>query len=137
MKNCHICYIKNLKNAFFVGQRVETQSRERPLLHISFREKIQVAKQSGQLLTDFGKIQFQPNCISREAVGCEVVAIQQREFLCDKMKKFISLKPFLWEALSRELLARQPLNQFLKKNTKKHFEQKHKTRKYKITFKNK
>ena len=40
------------------------------------------------------------------------------------------------EALSRELLAKRPLNQFLKKNTKMHFEQKLKARKYKITFKN-
>ena len=93
------------------------------------------ARQQQQLLSEFGKIQFQLNNISREAVGREVAAIQQREFLCDKMKKFISLKPFSREALSCELLARQPLNQFLKKNTKMHFEQKHKTREYKITFK--
>ena len=39
------------------------------------------------------------------------------------MKKIISLKPFSREALSRKLLARQPLSQFLKKNTKMHFEQ--------------
>ena len=48
----------------------------------------------------------------------------------------ISLKHISWEALSRELLTKQTLNQFLKKNTKIHFEQKLKARKYKITFKN-
>ena len=36
----------------------------------------------------------------------------------------ISLKHISREALSRELLAKRPLNQFLKKNTTMHFEQK-------------
>ena len=53
-----------------------------------------------------------------------------------KLKKFISLKLVSREALSRELLAKLPLNQFLEKNTKIHFEQNLKTQKYKITFKN-
>ena len=58
------------------------------------------------------------------------------ETLCMKVKKFISRKLVSQEALSRELLAKLPLNQFLKKNTKMHFEQKLKAQKYKITFKN-
>ena len=53
-----------------------------------------------------------------------------------KVKKFISRKLVSQEALSRELLTKLPLNQFLKKNTKMHFEQKLKAQKYKITFKN-
>ena len=48
----------------------------------------------------------------------------------------ISLKHISREAFSHELLAKRPLNQFLKKNTKMHFEQKLKERKNKITFKN-
>ena len=41
-----------------------------------------------------------------------------------KVKKFISRKLVSQEALSRELLAKLPLNQFLKKNTKMYFKQK-------------
>ena len=40
-----------------------------------------------------------------------------------KLKNFISLKLVSREALSRELFAKLSLNQFLKKNTKMHFEQ--------------
>ena len=46
----------------------------------------------------------------------------------------ISLKQIPQEALSRELLAKVPLNQFLKKNTKLHFEQKINTQKYQNHF---
>ena len=47
-----------------------------------------------------------------------------------------SLNFFSREELSRELLTKMPLKKFLKNNTKMHFEQKLKTRKYKNTFKN-
>ena len=51
-----------------------------------------------------------------------------------KMRFLISLKQISREALSHELLTKVPLNQFLKKNTKLHFEQKLKTQKYQNLF---
>ena len=59
------------------------------------------------------------------------------ETLYVKLKKFYFPYHFSWEGLSHELLMKLPLNQFLKKNAKMHFEQKLKTQKYKISFKNK
>ena len=60
-----------------------------------------------------------------------------RDAFCMKMRFLISFKHFSQEALSREILAKLPLNQFLEKNTKMHFDKKKlKTQKYKITFKN-
>ena len=139
LKNYHINLIK-LKHAFLQVRQSQNQLRKTPLKHRSFREKLLVTKQSrdncDSLCMKLKIFQFLPKKHFARKVNSEIPARQQRDFLNEKCDFLFSLKHISWEALSRELLAKQPLNQFLKKNTKMHFEQKLKARKFKITFKN-
>ena len=92
------------------------------------------ARQSRKFLCDFEK-----KSVFAKKPFCEKRLVTKylqnsSESFCMKMWFLISLKKISREALSRELLAKVPLNQFLKKNTNLHFEQKLKTQKYQKQF---
>ena len=92
------------------------------------------ARQSRKFLCDFEKKSVFAKKPFREKRLVTKYSRNSSESFCMKMWFLISLKQISREALSRELLAKVPLNQFLKKNRNMHFEQKLKTQKYQKQF---